>query len=135
MYRCKARPSPASCQFKKKGATEMTDPSHFGLFSASFSLWQGLVLQILWEVILCVGTRQDVGSVGTPTAQRRLRPHSLLSSSSSGRFSPGMNLSSCRRKLFFLGFLCCAEPKPEPKASLSPPAVAVALGNVEGARM
>lgn len=40
---------------------------------------------------------------------RRAAPsaaHSLLSSSSSGRFRPGMNLRRRLRKLFCLGFLC-----------------------------
>lgn len=68
------------------------------------SLW-GLLF--LWHFSLTV-----IGALSLWVSVKFSRAaHSLLSSSSSGRFKPGMNLRRRLRKLFCLGFLC-SELKP-----------------------
>lgn len=60
------------------------------------------------------------------SATSRPTAHSLLSSSSNGRFKPGMNLRMRLRKLFCLGFLC---------SELTPPCLSPEVDEDEGPLM
>lgn len=91
-----------------------TERSHWSTHSnmgrcncRTITLWSpSLWLLALFSLVLKFDSHWCFKSLGLFSVKFSRAAHSLLSSSSSGRFKPGMNLRRRLRKLFCLGFLC-----------------------------